>query len=411
VGVTGYLVTQSSATPLVSASGWSSTAPTSFTFSAAGSQTAYAWAKDAAGNVSAGVSADPVITLPPPTVTAFTLPATATSLTTPISSFTATDSVGVTGYLVTTSSATPSASASGWSSSAPTSFTFSAAGSQTAYAWAKDAAGNVSAAKSGNVTISLPDTTPPTITAFTLPATSTSTTVAISSFTATDNVGVTGYLVTQSSATPSASASGWSSSAPTSFTFSASGSQPAYAWAKDAAGNVSAAKSGNVVITLPDTTPPTVTAFTMPTTATSLTVAISSFTATDNVGVTGYLVTQSSATPSASASGWSSTAPTSFTFTAAGSQTAYAWAKDATGNVSAAKSGSIVITLPNTTSNYTISDASLALRVASGKVTPTPAQMARLDVAPVIKNVSVPNGTIDSGDVIVILSKIIGNTN
>jgi hypothetical protein len=129
------------------------------------------------------------------------------------------------------------------------------------------------------------------------------------------------------------------------------------------------------------------------------------------VGVTGYLVTQSSATPSASASGWSSTAPTSFTFTAAGSQTAYAWAKDATGNVSAAKSGSIVITLPNTTSNYTISDASLALRVASGKVTPTPAQMARLDVAPVIKNVSVPNGTIDSGDVIVILSKIIGNTN
>ena len=91
---------------------------------------------------------------------------------------------------------------------------------------------------------------------------------------------------------------------------------------------------------------PTVTSFTLPETATSLTVPIISFTATDNVGVTGYLVTQSSTTPSACARGWSSTAPTSFTFSASGKQIAYAWAKDAAGNISAAKSSSVTITLP-----------------------------------------------------------------
>ncbi|MBT0895795.1 hypothetical protein KI811_18505, partial [Geobacter hydrogenophilus] len=66
-----------------------------------------------------------------------------------------------------------------------------------------------------------------------------------------------------------------------------------YAWAKDAAGNVSLAKSASVTVTLPDTTVPVVSAFTLPATATSLTVAVSSFTATDNVGVTGYLITTS----------------------------------------------------------------------------------------------------------------------
>lgn len=107
--------------------------------------------------------------------------------------------------------------------------------------------------------------------------------------------------------------------------------------------------------TLPDTTAPTVNIFTLPSTATSLTVTISSFTASDNVGVTGYLVTESAAAPSASDPGWTSSAPTTFTFSAAGNKTAYAWAKDAAGNVSAAKSSSVVITLPVPNPNITAS--------------------------------------------------------
>jgi hypothetical protein len=103
-----------------------------------------------------------------------------------------------------------------------------------------------------------------------------------------------------------------------------------------------------VVITLPDTTPPTITAFSIPVTATTLTVPISSFNATDNVGVTGYVVTETATAPSATASGWSATAPTSYTFTTAGNEALYAWAEDAAGNVSASKSAFVVITLQTT---------------------------------------------------------------
>jgi peptidoglycan/xylan/chitin deacetylase (PgdA/CDA1 family) len=101
--------------------------------------------------------------------------------------------------------------------------------------------------------------------------------------------------------------------------------------------------------TPPDTTPPTVTAFTIPATATSVTVPITSFTATDNVGVTGYLVNESATAPSATTGGWLATAPTSYTFTTAGSKILYAWAKDAAGNVSASRSDSVTITLSGPT--------------------------------------------------------------
>jgi hypothetical protein len=84
-----------------------------------------------------------------------------------------------------------------------------------------------------------------------------------------------------------------------------------------------------------DTTAPTVTAFTMPATATSLSVSISAFTATDNVAVTGYMITQSATPPVAGDVGWTATAPATVTAAAAGSQTFFPWAKDAAGNVSA----------------------------------------------------------------------------
>jgi hypothetical protein len=123
-----------------------------------------------------------------------------------------------------------------------------------------------------------------------------------------------------------------------------------YAWAKDSAGNVSTSRSATVVITLPDTTRPIVTAFTIPATATNLTVPITTLTATDTVGVTGYMVTESSTAPSPSATGWTLPAPASYTFATAGSKMLYAWAKDSAGNVSTSRSATVVITLPDTPS-------------------------------------------------------------
>ncbi|MGE5570031.1 MAG: DUF4082 domain-containing protein [Rhodospirillales bacterium] len=189
------------------------------------------------------------------------------------------------------------------------------------------------------------DTTPPVVTSFSVPSTAASLTVPITSFTATDNVAVTGYLVTESATAPQPGAPGWSATPPASYTCSAAGARTLYAWARDAAGLVSTSSSATVVITLSDTTPPVVSSFTIPATATTLTVPITSFTATDNVNVTGYLVKESSAAPSPSAPEWLPAAPASYTFTSAGSKTLYAWAKDAAGNVSAAASDSVVITL------------------------------------------------------------------
>jgi Glucodextranase, domain B len=210
------------------------------------------------------------------------------------------------------------------------------------------------------------DTAAPVITVFTLPSSAASLTVPVSAFTATDNTGVTGYLITTSTTPPAASAAGWSATAPTSVTAPASGSTTFHAWAKDAAGNVSAGVTASITITLPDTAAPVVNSFTLPASATSLTVPVSSFTATDNTGVTGYLITTSVTPPAASATGWSATAPKNAVAPADGSVTFYAWAKDAAGNVSAAKSASVAV-------STTI--ASLALTVstvADGSTTNNP---------------------------------------
>lgn len=113
--------------------------------------------------------------------------------------------------------------------------------------------------------------------------------------------------------------------------------------------SLTAVSAGNFVIeSIPDDAiTPVVTAFTIPSTATSLIVSVSLFTATDNIAVTGYLITESASSPSGSNPNWSGSAPASFTFSGSGPVTAYAWAKDAAGNISASVSASVTITLPS----------------------------------------------------------------
>jgi sulfur relay (sulfurtransferase) DsrF/TusC family protein len=101
-------------------------------------------------------------------------------------------------------------------------------------------------------TIPLADTTAPSLSSFSLPSTSSSLKVAITSLRASDNIGVTGYLLTEGATTmPQPSASGWSAAPPTSHTFSSPGVKSLYAWARDGAGNVSNAVGRSVTITLP----------------------------------------------------------------------------------------------------------------------------------------------------------------
>jgi hypothetical protein len=183
----------------------------------------------------------------------------------------------------------------------------------------------------------------PTITSFTLPAYSDSKVVAILSLSGNDDYKVAGYLVTESSSTPSVSDSGWSVTAPDSHVFYSKGVKTLYSWVKDGAGNVSATASATVAITLSDVTMPAVTTLAIPPLVNTLTVTDISLTAIDNVGVTGYYLSESTATPALTAIDWRFAAPTDYTFTTAGSKTLYAFAKDAAGNVSTAVSADTII--------------------------------------------------------------------
>jgi parallel beta-helix repeat protein len=110
--------------------------------------------------------------------------------------------------------------------------------------------------------------------------------------------------------------------------------------------------SNSVIPSAPmDIIAPIISAFLIPTSTSSLTVSISTFTASDNVGVMGYLLTETSTKPLSSAPEWSITKPSSYTFNSDGTKSLYAWAKDAAGNVSVSLSGQVVITLPSTGSN------------------------------------------------------------
>ena len=94
-----------------------------------------------------------------------------------------------------------------------------------------------------------------------------------------------------------------------------------------------------------DATAPIVT-FSIPATSNSLTVPFTTYSATDENGVTGYLVNEISTTPAIDDSGWSGTAQTQYVFSTEGAKTLYAWAKDSVGNISTSGSGSVTITLP-----------------------------------------------------------------
>jgi hypothetical protein len=82
-----------------------------------------------------------------------------------------------------------------------------------------------------------------------------------------------------------------------------------------------------------DTTAPVITVFTAGTT-TGLSVPIT-FTATDAVGVTGWMIKEVNSTPASGDSGWLGSVPTSYTTGSAGTKALYGWAKDGAGNVSA----------------------------------------------------------------------------
>jgi hypothetical protein len=196
-----------------------------------------------------------------PVITDFDLPATSTSLTNALT-FAATDAVGLIYYLAKETTNVPAASDSRWSLSSPATFVFTSVPSNSwtakLYGWAKDTAGNYATSVSNStvITIAPTDTTKPVITAFVIPATAMILTVPITTWTATDDVAVTAYQLNQSAVAPVPTDANWVATKPTSYVFPDQGAQTLYAWAKDAAGNVSLSDNEVVTITFqPNVTP------------------------------------------------------------------------------------------------------------------------------------------------------------
>lgn len=173
------------------------------------------------------------------------------------------------------------------------------------------------------------DTTPPSVPGNLRSTAKTSNSVSLAWNASTDNVGVTGYTLTYGSSTlnvtgTSATVSGLAAN--TAYTFTVK--------ARDAAGNTSGASTALTVTTNPpasDTTPPSTPANLQVTGKSASSINLGWSASTDNVGVTGYIVSYGSTTlnvtgTTASISGLNPA--TTYTFTVK--------ATDAAGNQSAA---------------------------------------------------------------------------
>ncbi|GFO57763.1 hypothetical protein GMST_00880 [Geomonas silvestris] len=312
----------------------------------------------------------------------------------------ATDNVGVTKVEFYVNSVLQ-----GTDSSAPYLFSWNtlslANGSYTLSARAYDAAGNVADAASVTVTV-FNDAVAPSV-AFTAPGAGqlVGGTVPVT-LAASDNVGVSrveiylnGLLQATLYAAPYSFA--WDTS------LVANGSYSWSAKAYDAAGNVGSAVP-RVVQVLNDATPPTlsINPVTTPSTATS---QLLSGSVQDNDQVASVTVQVGSQTPlnaTVSANAWS----LQLTGLALGDNQITVRATDRSGNRSAATT--VIQILAPSQVPLTLADAQLALEIALRGITPTPEQLARLDVAPYVDGQSRPNGVVDTGDVVVILLKLVG---
>ncbi len=112
----------------------------------------------------------------------------------------------------------------------------------------------------------------------------------------------------------------------------------------DAAGIETAYADIKSTTLVEDASAPVVNGFSLPATSKSLTVPVTALTAADNLGVIGYLLTESVDIPDVNDARWSSAAPTVYAFSSGGAKTLYAWAKDTSGNISAGFPASITVT-------------------------------------------------------------------
>ena len=264
--------------------------------------------------------------------------------------------------------------------------------------------------------VSVPELVPPTISLGSPANNSTvSGTVSVNA-SASDNVGVTKveYYVNgtlQFTDTSSPYVYSWNTSS------LASGTYTLTAKAYDAAGNIGQSSTVSVTV-VNDTIPPTISVTAPANNATvSGTVRIAA-SASDNVGVSRVEFYENGVLLSAT-----NVAPYSYSWNTTlvpnGSYSLIAKAYDAAGKVGQSSNVNVNVlnnVPPNTSipgdvnfdGTVDIADALLALKIAVGLVQPTPDQLSRGDVGPLINEKSVPDGKVDMQDALLILRVVTG---
>lgn len=145
----------------------------------------------------------------------------------------------------------PALSDPNWVAFTPNNYSLPDPGTYRLYGWVKDGDRNISDSKNFTVVYSMPpDIEKPVITTFTGPSTAPSAEISITLY-GSDNIGITHWLVNEFSVIPAVDDPGWSMTKPNTYTFANEGAHTLYAWAKDAAGNISDSRSLFVTFTIP----------------------------------------------------------------------------------------------------------------------------------------------------------------
>ena len=283
----------------------------------------------------------------------------------------ATDTTGVTGYFISTSSAAPAAGAFGWVAVTPTTsylvtvpFTLSTGdGSKTLFAWYKDGGGNVSPTASASINL---DQTAPVSGSLLTTVSGTQISLSWAGFSdAGSGVNPSSYkLVFSTTGSPAANcATGTVLAGGAANTFvhlglSVGTTYYYRACASDNVGNVATGATATGTLTVLGSGPSGSMVINGNAPFTNSLNVTANLSASAGAGINGYWLSFSSTPPFATDTGWvavipttsfSASVPYTLVFTTDGTKSLFAWFKDVAGNVSAVSSDTIVLdrTTPN----------------------------------------------------------------
>ena len=240
---------------------------------------------------------------------------------------------------------------------------------RTLYAWLRDSAGNISGNGYDSITLIITDTSSPDSVNVVLndgAGRTNSNEITLSLF-ATDDVGVSGYYVSESPLTPDTNNQRWSNIAPNEslslfnipFLLSAENEigehqKEVYVWFKDSSGNISNHAKDSIILNVTDTDAPTISSVEInqgdeTTSDVDISLSVSS---SDNAGISGYYISENLVTPTLNSPGWLNSVENQINAThVLSNETSigqhekfvYVWSRDTAGNISSPGVDSITL--------------------------------------------------------------------